>query len=299
VVAAPQWSLGQAYGYTADEHAVVLDLIRDLRRHYGIDSDRVFLTGYLEGATMAFDVGLSHPDLFAGVIPVNGLPRWGASSWYWRNAQHLPFYIVGGELAGKVCELNRRLFEPWIQRGFASLMTIYRGRPTEFYQAEVGNAFDWMDRKKRGTGFPELGSRPNQGSNGEEFQTARATDNRFYWVTIESLVERYLNPVMDRDSNYVAAAVQASIRDGNFIAVNTRGIKSLRLWLGRVWDAQTGSRSMIDFDKPVRVQVNGRPTNGNRGYTVTPSLATMLEDLYERGDRQRLFLATIDLKNLQ
>jgi hypothetical protein len=155
-----------------------------------------------------------------------------------------------------------------------------------------------MDRKKRESGFPELGRRFLMGTNGEEFQTMRATDNRFYWVTVEQHNEKYLNPLLDKE-NAVSAVVQATIREGNLIAVNTRGIKSLRLWLGRVWDAQNGSKAMIDFDKPVRVTVGGKPTNNNRGYAVTPSLATMLDDLYERGDRQRLFLATIDLKNLQ
>lgn len=298
IAAAPLWQVGPSYGYTGDEHAAVTELIRDLRRHYSIDSDRVFLTGFDQGATMAFDVGLSHPDLFAGVVPVNGLPRWGASSWYWRNAQYLPFYIVAGELAGPVCNYNRRIFENFVQRGFPSLWTIYRGRPDEFYTPEVVTAFDWMDRKKRESGFPELGRRPLMGTNGEEFQTMRTTDNRFYWITVEQHNDKYLNPLLDKE-NAVSAVVQATIREGNLIAVNARGIKSLRLWLGRVWDAQNGSKAMIDFDKPVRVTVGGKPTNNNRGYTVTPSLATMLEDLFERGDRQRLFLATIDLKNLQ
>jgi pimeloyl-ACP methyl ester carboxylesterase len=298
IAAAPLWQVGPSYGYTGDEHLAVTELIRDLRRHYSIDSDRVFLTGYDQGATMAFDVAFSHPDLFAGVVPINGLPRWGASSWYWRNAQYLPFYIVAGELAGKVCNLNRSIFENFVQRGFPSLWTIYRGRPDEFYSPEVATAFDWMDRKKRESGFPELGRRFQAGVNGEEFQTMRSTDNRFYWVTVEAFNEKYLNPLLDKESA-VAAKVQATIREGNLIAVNTLGVKSLRLWLGRVWDAQNGSKAMIDFDKPVRVTVGGRPTNNNRPYTVTPSLATMLEDLYDRGDRQRLFLATIDLKNLQ
>jgi dienelactone hydrolase len=297
IAAAPLWTTGQPYGYTADEHAAVTELVRDLRRHYRIDSDRVFLTGYGQGGTMAFDVGLSHPDLFAGVVPFNGQPRWGASMWYWRNAQYLPFYLVCGELAGASVNQNRRIFENWVQRGYPSLMTIYQGRPTEFYQAEVPQIFEWMARKKRATGFPELGRNPLQGSNGEEFQTMRTTDNRFYWVSVESLAERYVNPLLDKDGS-VSAVVQANIRDGNHIVVNTRGVKSMRLWLGRVWDEKTGSRTMIELDKPVRVQVN-RSMYGNREHKVTPSLETMLEDLYERGDRHRLFVATIDLKNVQ
>jgi hypothetical protein len=205
--------------------------------------------------------------------------------------------MVCGEYAGLVCDFNRRIFENFVQRGFASLMTIYRGRPQEFFLAEVPTAIDWMNRKKRATGFPELGRNPNQGTQGQEFQTMRATDNRFYWITVESLNEKYLNPLLEK-TNATPAVVQANIREGNHIVVNTRGIKSLKLWLGRVWDAQNGSRPMIDFDKPVRVQVN-LSMYGNRLHKTTPSLDTMLEDLYQRGDRQRLFTATIDLTNVQ
>ena len=71
----------------------------------------------------------------------------------------------------------------------------------------------------------------------------------------------------------------------NQILVWERGFQSLTIWLGR--DAK------IDFDKPLKLQVNG-PALFNR--KVTPSLATLLEDYLQRGDRQRLFVARIDVK---
>src|SRR5262249_27178406 len=72
VLAAPAWEQGGlrgGYTFSEREHAAVLDTLRDLRRRFQIDSDRVFLLGYGQGARAAFDVGLSHPDLFAGVLP--------------------------------------------------------------------------------------------------------------------------------------------------------------------------------------------------------------------------------------
>jgi hypothetical protein len=298
VLAAPQWAGLSGYNYTAQEHAAVVELVHDLRRRYAIDSDRVFLTGFGDGGTMAFDVGMSHPDLFAGVVPMNGRPRKSASTWYWRNAQYLPFYIVAGQYAGDALSLDRFIFENWTGRGYPSLMTIYQGRPMEFYQAELPFAFDWMNRKKRATGFPELGRNPNRGNSSEEFQTMRSTDNRFYWVTAEEINDRYLNPAVGTKIGS-PAAVTAQIREGNHIFINSRGIKHLRVWLGNVWDAQSGTRPMIDFGKPLRITVNNRPFAGGRDRMVTPSLTTMLEDLYQRGDRQRLFLAYVDLTNLQ
>src|SRR5262249_20056669 len=156
---------------------------------------------------------------------------------------------------------------------------------SEFFAGEIPNAFDWMDRKKRATGFPELGRNPAPGSQGEQYQTMRAGDNRFYWVTVEAFNEKYLNPILDKD-NAVSACVQAEIRGNNQIVVNTRGIRAVKLWFGRVWDAQAGAKWMIDFSKPIRVNAN---RTVGRDQKVTPSLETMLEDLYQRGDRQRLF----------
>ena len=53
---------------------------------------------------------------------------------------------------------------------------------------------------------------------------------------------------------------------------------------------------MIDFTKPVTVKINRRAYWTNK--LVTPSAATMLEDFYERGDRQRLFMAKLEFDNL-
>ena len=84
-----------------------------------------------------------------------------------------------------------------------------------------------------------------------------------------------------------AASLQGRIAEGNQIIVNVRGLKQLTVWL---------SRDMVDFTKPVTVRVNGGILWNNR--RVTPSLATLMEDFYERRDRQRLFLAKIDLDRL-
>ena len=62
------------YRYTTSEHAAVELALRDARKRYSIDSDRVFAAGQLIGGNMAWDYALAHPDLFAGVIVFSGLP---------------------------------------------------------------------------------------------------------------------------------------------------------------------------------------------------------------------------------
>ena len=77
ILIAPEYTTaGQPpdYHYTPSEHAAAELALRDARKRYAIDSDRVFVAGQLMGANMAWDLALAHPDLFAGVVVISGLP---------------------------------------------------------------------------------------------------------------------------------------------------------------------------------------------------------------------------------
>ena len=52
------------------------------------------------GGDAAWDIGLAHPDLWAGVIPDRGRRPTSTCSHYWQNAKYVPLYFVGGELDG-------------------------------------------------------------------------------------------------------------------------------------------------------------------------------------------------------
>src|SRR5262249_8006955 len=72
IVIAPRWTRDhqRQYEFSAREHAAVLLPLRDACKRFAIDVDRVFLTGHSVGGTAAWDIGLSHPDLWAGVMPI-------------------------------------------------------------------------------------------------------------------------------------------------------------------------------------------------------------------------------------
>ncbi len=281
LLVAPEWDRGSngTYAYSAAEHSAVVDVLRDLRRRFQIDSDRVFVSGLGQGGNMAFDVGLAHPDLFAGVLPVGGRPRYFAHP-YWPNAQYLPFYVVEGDMSDSTKD-NRAAFEHWVQRGYPALYVQYKGRGLEWFPAELPFMFDWMNRKKRAAAFPYLGRAG--GVFGDEFQSMRATDNHFYWLSAEEINDRQANDRRTWRARVVPASFQAQIGTGNQINVNAHGFKRITIWLGQ---------GMIDYEKPVTVHVNLRVGWSNR--KVTPSLGTLLEDFYLRGDRQRLFWAKLE-----
>ena len=75
-------------------------------------------------------------------------------------------------------------------------------------------------------------------------------------------------------------------RGGNHINVRTQGVRRLTVWFGQ-GDGTT------DFERPVTVYVN---TAKKWERKVTPSRETLLEDLYARGDRQRLYVARVELE---
>jgi predicted esterase len=280
---APEWdSAGNTvYSYTDVEQATVMDVLRDLRRRFQVDSDRVFVSGFGEGANMAYDVALSHPDQFAGAMPMSGRARYFARQ-YWRNAQHLPFYAIDGEADGDSAKDNRSLFEHWMPKGFNSLYVQYKGRGHDWFELELPICFDWMGRKKRISGFPELGK---MGINGDEFTSMRPGDSHFYWLSGEDINDHAVNDARRWHNSISPATLQGVVNPGNQINITCHGFRRVAVWFGL---------GMVDFEKPVTFFVNGGISRANR--KVTPSLATLLEDFYQRGDRQRLYVAKVDFK---
>jgi predicted esterase len=295
ILVAPAWGrlapAANNYSYTVKEQAAVTDVLLDLRRRFQIDSDRVFLTGFGEGANMAYDVGLSHPDLFAGVLPVGGRLQFFASA-YWRNGQNLPFYVVDGDHTGKSSQKLYKLFkEQLIPRGFPWLLVQYKGRGLEWFQGEVPFMFDWMSHKRglhrRARAVPDLGKNGGGGPLGLEFYSMRQKDNQFYWLSTDSIANNSINSAVNWNPLTPPATFQGNVfLEQNQVNVNVRGLKKVTVWLGR---------DMIDFTKPATIRVNGAPW-GKINRKITPSLSALLEDFYLREDRQRLFFARLDIK---
>jgi predicted esterase len=290
ILVAPAWGNGlrATYEYTPKQHAAVTETLRDLRRRFQVDSDRVFLFGCEQGGHMAFDVGLSHPDLFAGVLPMSAAPWW-FGKFYKTNAQHLPFYVVNGERNGNEPKAIREQFQFWVRCGYNVLYVEYKGRGPEWFEAELPTLFDWMDRKKRARPMRELGLLPAGGGAGEEFRTMRPTDDHFYWLSTSALYSDFQNEVVNGGwvRQVKVATLQANIFPNNLIHLNVRGVRQVSIWF---------APGMIDFGKPVTVRVNMQELRNSKSQPVQPSLETLLEDFYRNGDRQRLFLAKVDVK---
>ena len=288
IVAVLDWTAAfkATYAYTEEEQLMATGLLRHLRRTLQVDSDRVFLFGNGEGANFALDMGATQPDLFAGIVPMTPSPeaQLFKTFEYWKNFQNLPVYMVIGDRAGAAVKTIRDILTEWMPRGYPALAVSYKGRGMEWFGEELPLIFDWMGRKTRATGLPDLGRIPN-----EEFRTVRASSNHFYWIGMEELSQNSLYDPQKGVRNVFPAKIAASLSEGNLITVRTAmGMSQLNIFLGK---------GTVDFAKPVRVNISGRVSGAWSGQ-LTPKITVLLEDLYERGDRQRPFYQKINVSNL-
>ena len=184
IVIAPKWSRehqGQ-YEFSRREHAGVLLPLRDACKRFAIDVDRVFLTGHFMGGTAAWDIGLAHPDLWAGVMPIVATPNkhiiqdklitsYKYITQYWENGKYVPMYFVCGEKdSGKWASAPD--WDRYLTKiGYDVMVVEYLGRGHESFRDEIHNLFTWMGLHKRDF-FPK------------EFQvnSLRPWDNFFWWV---------------------------------------------------------------------------------------------------------------------
>ena len=284
ILVVPEWTgqFGKGWEWKGEDHVWVTAVLRDAVRHFTVDNDRVFMTGVGEGANMAMDVGMSHPDLFAGVLPVGPIPDWlHLFIVYWPNAQKLPFYVVTGEQTGMGVNNLRLIFEKWMPRGFPALMSVYKGRGVEWFAGEVPSMFDWMGRKVRvnGTATLALG---NGAAARQPWAMIRESDNRFYWLQARGVEWGHSGGAV------VPATMIGDVRGNNLVDVRAEKVKHVTIWL---------SSDMIDWTKPIRVQLNGSLPDGypRVGRKIEPNLEILLEDYYERGDRRTLFLNKLEL----
>jgi predicted esterase len=276
IVIAPEWTTEhqKQYGYSAREHAAVLRSLRDACRRFAVDTDRVFLSGHSMGGDAAWDMGLAHPDLWAGVIPVVAKSDRYCNH-YSKHAKRLPFYVVCGELDGNKLMHNAMNLDRYLQRGYNCTVVEYLGRGHEHFYEEVLRIFDWMGRFRRDF-FPRE----------FECETMRQWDNFFWWVELDGMPPRAMvapaNWPPQRGTRPMP--VKAKLTSLNGLNV-TAGARQVTVWL---------SPEMLDFQRRINVVVNTRRVSANDP-SLQPNLETLLEDVRTRGDRQHPFWAKVKM----
>jgi pimeloyl-ACP methyl ester carboxylesterase len=273
IVIAPEYSVpGQPpdYRYTASEHAAVELALRDARRRYAIDADRVFAAGQIAGGNIAWDLALGHPDLFAGAVVISGFPAKYVPR-YLSHHERLPLYFVMGDLAPASVEIVfGNYVKPMILKVWDVTYVEYHHRGIEEFPEEILPAFDWMDHHRRDSVPKSF-----------DVQTARTCDNRFYGVVIREFAPNRTTPPEATEmlgQNLSPATLKLKTSGlGNLYNLRAAGVKKLDVWL---------SPRIVDFKRKLDIRINDR-TRFKGPAKLT--LDSFLEDLRVRGDRQQVY----------
>ncbi|WP_437227977.1 alpha/beta hydrolase-fold protein [Planctomicrobium sp. SH661] len=265
IIVAPHYCADDASSYDPGNqaHDVVLKSIDDVRKRFRVDSDRIFLAGHGMGGNACFDIGLSHPGLFAAVIPIGGIsPRECRPCW--DNAPRLSWYVVGGERDRNTLEKNADILNDMMKNGQDVLYCEYKERGYETYHEEQERLFTWMQSLRR---------TPLKDLTDWSISTPRNSDGRFHWIQAKMVPDR---PATSRPPKY-----EGAIKVTGKIYVCHPG-KGTSIWL---------SPELFDFNNRCEVHINHKQIS--REY-IKPTLEAMLSDLRSRGDRERLYWARLD-----
>jgi pimeloyl-ACP methyl ester carboxylesterase len=279
IVVAPKWgrSTQRTYEYTPREHHAVLSAMRHAMRRASIDSDRVFIAGHGEGATAAWDIALSHPDHWAGMISINGEPS-KTIQHYFPNARQVPLYFVMGESSGPKPPLIRMgaVLDDYMHVRNDAMVVMYRGRGREDFYEEIPDLFTWLNAS--------MHVRPPMPQEIEAV-TMRRGDQYFWWLELgplKPLVE--LNPVLWKQEKRIRAGkIVASIGGGNQIRVVVLPAETFTLW----FRPDLG----IDLNQQVVIRNGSVPEY----FKFDGELETLLEDTRQRADRKRPFWAKVNV----
>lgn len=131
VVISPKWyEDGQLqYNYTGIEHQRVLRCVRDAFRRVNINTNRVFISGHFDGGAAAWDIALSHPDMWAGAVMLSPLSE-KFILMYGENAIYVPTYTVWGSCDGTSFRENLgRTVDDYLKKPkFDAVGVSYNGR---------------------------------------------------------------------------------------------------------------------------------------------------------------------------
>ena len=288
IVVAPFWQreAQRKYEFSAGEHAAVLNPLREVFKRFAVDTDRVYLSGHSMGGDAAWDLGLAHPDLWAGVIPIVA----EASKFiirYPNNGALLPLYFVSGQRDGNKIAANAVEWDRYLKHSEANkwdvMIVEYQGRGHESYHDEIQNIFEWMELPShRRNFFPkEFGGEANDSV--KNYQSLRTWDNYFWYAEFAGMpTASVIHPVEwtgERPPRGNALQIRGSYNtdsEGNGVVKVSCGAAKVTVWL---------SPEMVDFSKKVTVYINAKKVPG----TIAPNIVHLLEDARTRADRQHPF----------
>ncbi|QDV27170.1 carboxylesterase family protein [Aureliella helgolandensis] len=288
IVVSPDWMLDRQteYEYSEGEHDRMLACLRDAFRKFSIDTDRVFVSGHYDGATAAWDLALSHPDLWAGAIMISP----GADKYIVQYSENIKAsrrlkdqipvatYIVYGDSDGTRAGSQlgtvgtRYLSSPL----YDSMVVEYRGCGRETFSSELPKISEWMVLSShRRLRTPQV----------IDVTTMRSGDRFFYWLEAPQIIPTATGNAYQFDPSAKAgfeARLLAPTMNGIVVSKIPSPGNSTIVWL---------TPDMVDFSRTITINVQGDSSR----LELSPSISVMLEDVRQRGDRMHVFWQRVAL----
>jgi hypothetical protein len=133
----------------------VLSILAGTKREYNIDDDRVVATGFSDGGSGSFYLGLAHPTPFAAFLPLNGhvgVAGVGGFQVHLRNLVGKPLYIANTENDSLYPSAGVKPFIDALKNLGASVVwrdiPKYRHEPT-YLDDERPAIWEWLSKQKR------------------------------------------------------------------------------------------------------------------------------------------------------
>jgi pimeloyl-ACP methyl ester carboxylesterase len=211
--------------------AMVHDLLLETLRTYNVDSNRVYLAGFSNGATGALHYGTLWPERFAAIALLMGagIKSPSGEEVSLKNLSNVPLLLLHGDKdpiipssASVMTYDQLRASHPRV----APELHILKGRGHELtLSSDDGFSMPFLERFRREPFPPSI--------------YAKVTDLNFprrYWVEI-----------LEKDTG--PAEVEGHILPGNTIDLKTRNVRKLRLLL---------RPELLQAGVPLRILLNGR-----------------------------------------
>src|SRR5262249_48847387 len=128
----------------------VLDVIKEVRREYAIDDNRIYLMGHSMGGYGSWSVAVNSPDLFAAIAPISG----GGNPFVvskLKGIVNVSWIVIHGDKDPTVpVEESRKMVKAGKELGIEiKYIEVPGGDHTNIAVPAFKDIFDWFDAHKR------------------------------------------------------------------------------------------------------------------------------------------------------